>query len=343
MTPADHQRATLTTRRPPSRCPITGRSNASGRTWICPEQPTDEELAALNPELAEALFGTPKRPFSVSLEFPPFDGPDYARALEMARASAEYREIGAGRAIRHRARFYPEDRRQAARSVRDRRPLRCDRRADRRSAGPVRARAVAAAVLVPDPMMRPSTVRLQACRRVRSCQSSLTSSAICCARGRAEEARSGIQHVLHRAAAASAVGDARPCRGDGQAMGSRPHSRAPRSVPVRDAPVALSVVHRALGPGAARAGGRTPRTVRAAAGETGRAGVPGRQRRKVAARHRVQGSGARNGQAPRALRHVDGGAAQTGDEVVPFHKFAALVKSQVSKLRQSGSRKWRSG
>jgi hypothetical protein len=27
----------------------------------------------------------------------------------------------------------------------------------------------------------------------------------------------------------------------------------------------------------------------------------------------------------------------TGDEVVPFHKFAALVSSQVSKLRQSGS------
>ncbi|HEX2454131.1 MAG TPA: MXAN_5187 C-terminal domain-containing protein [Vicinamibacterales bacterium] len=28
---------------------------------------------------------------------------------------------------------------------------------------------------------------------------------------------------------------------------------------------------------------------------------------------------------------------QSGDEVVPFHKFAALVKDQVTKLRQSGS------
>ena len=37
-----------------------------------PEQPTDEELARLDPELAEALFGTPRRPFSVSLEFPRF-------------------------------------------------------------------------------------------------------------------------------------------------------------------------------------------------------------------------------------------------------------------------------
>ena len=39
-----------------------------------PEQPTDEELARLDPALAEALFGTPPRPFSVSLEFRPFDG-----------------------------------------------------------------------------------------------------------------------------------------------------------------------------------------------------------------------------------------------------------------------------
>ncbi len=74
-----------------------------------PEQPTDEELAELNPELAEALFGRLPLPFSVSLEFPGFDGPDYARALELARASAEYREIGSGGAVRHRARFFPQD------------------------------------------------------------------------------------------------------------------------------------------------------------------------------------------------------------------------------------------
>src|SRR5947207_10283093 len=74
-----------------------------------PEQPTDEELAALSPELSEALFGTPPQPFSVTLEFPAFDGPDYARALEMARASSEYREIGQGARLRHRARFYPRE------------------------------------------------------------------------------------------------------------------------------------------------------------------------------------------------------------------------------------------
>ena len=74
-----------------------------------PEQPTDDELARLDPALAEALFGTPRRPFSVSLEFPAFDGPDFERALAMAQASAELLEIGAAPQRRYRARFYPTD------------------------------------------------------------------------------------------------------------------------------------------------------------------------------------------------------------------------------------------
>ena len=74
-----------------------------------PEQPTEEELAALDPALAEALFGRPRLPFSVSLEFPTFDGPEFARALELARASAEYHEIGSADSVRHRARFFSGD------------------------------------------------------------------------------------------------------------------------------------------------------------------------------------------------------------------------------------------
>jgi hypothetical protein len=73
-----------------------------------PEQPTAEELASLHPELAEALFGTPKLPFSISLEFSPFDGADFAKALELARAADDYRALGTGPGSRHRARFYPE-------------------------------------------------------------------------------------------------------------------------------------------------------------------------------------------------------------------------------------------
>jgi hypothetical protein len=74
-----------------------------------PEQPTPEELASIHPELAEALFGAPRIPFSISLEFSPFDGESYEAALGMARASAEYRDFGAGPTLRHRARFFPGD------------------------------------------------------------------------------------------------------------------------------------------------------------------------------------------------------------------------------------------
>jgi hypothetical protein len=72
-----------------------------------PEQPDQEELLAIDPDLRAALYGPATTPFSVTLVFPRFDGPDYARAVERAKASAEYRETGAGAAFRHRARFYP--------------------------------------------------------------------------------------------------------------------------------------------------------------------------------------------------------------------------------------------
>ncbi len=70
-----------------------------------PEEPSAEELAALDPDLREALFGTPPGPFSITVVFPVFEGAGYERAVEMARASAEYRETGQGPAFRHRARF----------------------------------------------------------------------------------------------------------------------------------------------------------------------------------------------------------------------------------------------
>jgi hypothetical protein len=75
-----------------------------------PEQPTDEELATLHPALAAAVFGAPARPFSISLVFPVFAGDAYKRAVELARASDEYVEVGSGEEFRHRARFFPSDR-----------------------------------------------------------------------------------------------------------------------------------------------------------------------------------------------------------------------------------------
>ena len=74
-----------------------------------PEQPSDEELAALDPDLQEALFGTSPRPFSISLVFPKLDTPEFDRALELARASAEFREVGTGASHRYRARFWSSD------------------------------------------------------------------------------------------------------------------------------------------------------------------------------------------------------------------------------------------
>src|SRR5204863_4827922 len=38
-----------------------------------PEQPSDEELASLDPDLYEALFGTRPRPFSITIVFPDLD------------------------------------------------------------------------------------------------------------------------------------------------------------------------------------------------------------------------------------------------------------------------------
>ena len=69
------------------------------------EQPTDEELAAIDPDLHEALFGAGTRPFSITLVFPTLDMPDFGRALDLARASSEFRETGTGAALRYRARL----------------------------------------------------------------------------------------------------------------------------------------------------------------------------------------------------------------------------------------------
>ena len=74
-----------------------------------PEQPTDAELAALDPDLHEALLGAQPRPFSITLVFPRLDDPEFARALDLARGSAELRETGSGAAHRYRARFWSSD------------------------------------------------------------------------------------------------------------------------------------------------------------------------------------------------------------------------------------------
>lgn len=71
------------------------------------EQPDDDELADLQPELRSVLFGAPVLPFSISLAFPAFEGENYERALVRARAADEYTAFESGGVLTHRARFYP--------------------------------------------------------------------------------------------------------------------------------------------------------------------------------------------------------------------------------------------
>jgi hypothetical protein len=73
------------------------------------EEPSDEELAKLDPELQAALLeNPPDRPFSCTLVFAPFDGPGYAAAVALAKSSLDYLETGKGDELRHRARFTPD-------------------------------------------------------------------------------------------------------------------------------------------------------------------------------------------------------------------------------------------
>jgi hypothetical protein len=73
------------------------------------QQPTAEELAAIDPDLHEALYGVQPRPFSISLVFPVLDVPEFEKALELARGAAEFRETGVGEARRYRVRFWSSD------------------------------------------------------------------------------------------------------------------------------------------------------------------------------------------------------------------------------------------
>jgi hypothetical protein len=73
------------------------------------EQPTDEELAALDPDLHDALFGVTARPFSITLIFPELDDPRFFEALERSRGAADFRELGSGEAKRYRVRFLSSD------------------------------------------------------------------------------------------------------------------------------------------------------------------------------------------------------------------------------------------
>lgn len=73
------------------------------------EEPSAEELAAIDPDLHAALFGPRNLPFSFTLVFPDVEGPTADEVRTRAGAAAEYRVVGAGADRRHRARFFSAD------------------------------------------------------------------------------------------------------------------------------------------------------------------------------------------------------------------------------------------
>jgi hypothetical protein len=71
---------------------------------VVPE--VEEDISHLSDEMAEILYpGRRKHPFRMGVEFDRFDGPNYARAVELARRSAAYRESGDEAGRRHHASF----------------------------------------------------------------------------------------------------------------------------------------------------------------------------------------------------------------------------------------------
>jgi hypothetical protein len=66
----------------------------------------EPDISQLSDEMADVLYpGRRPRPFRIGVVFDAFDGPNYPRALALARRSEVYREEGLGGGLRHSAAF----------------------------------------------------------------------------------------------------------------------------------------------------------------------------------------------------------------------------------------------
>jgi hypothetical protein len=66
----------------------------------------EEDTSRLSDEMVDILYpGRRQRPFRMGLSFDAFEGPDYARALELARRSPQYRETATSTTTVHHAAF----------------------------------------------------------------------------------------------------------------------------------------------------------------------------------------------------------------------------------------------
>ena len=289
-----------------------------------PEQPTDDELAALDPDLYEALFGAQHAAVfdHARVSRPRRAGVRGARSRSRARRRSSAKPARAPRFATARA-----SGRATRRSLRDLFQIvggvRRDRSPDRRSAGAVRPRAVAAAGLVPHPPVS-ARGRLQASNAI-------------CTRLEAELKQLEAEYNMFFAGRLpeTAVGDARPRRGDRQAARSRPYPEYRRPLPLHDAAVALR---------------RRSSTCGTAACAPAKKVVPDRSRRSTLQASRPSGPPTiASSTCPRsAIRYARSTSCtdlyeslaearrEIGEDAPPFHKFAELVKTQVKKLRDSG-------
>lgn len=66
----------------------------------------EPDISHLSDEMADVLYpGRRPRPFRMGVAFDSFEGPNYPRALGLARRSAAYREEPTGAGLRHTASF----------------------------------------------------------------------------------------------------------------------------------------------------------------------------------------------------------------------------------------------
>jgi hypothetical protein len=71
---------------------------------VVPKEESD--ISQLSDEMVDILYpGRRKRPFRIGLLFDDFGGPNYPRALELAKRAPVYRESHEGRLLRHYAAF----------------------------------------------------------------------------------------------------------------------------------------------------------------------------------------------------------------------------------------------
>jgi hypothetical protein len=66
----------------------------------------EDDISHLSDEMVDILYpGRRPRPFRMGIAFDAFAGPEYARAVDLARTSAVYREQPQGGQARHEAAF----------------------------------------------------------------------------------------------------------------------------------------------------------------------------------------------------------------------------------------------